>query len=128
LPEIVTVRKCRTVFSSSGNVKYGMIVLEDAIELPEGAEVLVELIPQRNAEPIEREIPTLYERLKPVIGKATGLPPDFARNHDHYLHGKPHENSSSRESTYIPAAVTRIGHPPIASPSWSWNSTGSPIH
>ena len=33
--------------------------------------------------------PTLYERLKPVIGIAKGLPPDLARNHDHYLYGGP---------------------------------------
>ena len=37
----------------------------------------------------ERLIPTLYERLKDIIGSAKGLPPDLARNHDHYLHGQP---------------------------------------
>ena len=33
--------------------------------------------------------PTLYERLKPFIGKAKGLPPDASINHDHYLYGLP---------------------------------------
>lgn len=27
------------------------------------------------------------EILKDFIGKAEGLPPDMARNHDHYIHG-----------------------------------------
>jgi len=32
---------------------------------------------------------SLYERLKPVIGMAKGLPPDAAQNVDHYLYGHP---------------------------------------
>ena len=36
----------------------------------------------------EADIPSLYERLKDVVGKAEGLPPDFAENHDFYLHGR----------------------------------------
>jgi len=32
---------------------------------------------------------TLYDTLKEIIGQAEGLPPDFAAEHDHYLHGKP---------------------------------------
>jgi len=75
--------------SYRGRVRNGMVVLDDSIALPEGAEVLVDLIPKHDADPIAREIPTLYERLKPLIGKAAGLPSDLARNHDHYLHGKP---------------------------------------
>ncbi len=73
----------------SGRVKNGLIELDDPIEPPEVAEVLVDLISQRDAKTDDREIPTHYERLKPLIGKATGLPSDFARNHDHYLHGEP---------------------------------------
>ena len=33
--------------------------------------------------------PTLLERLRSVVGKAKGLPPDAAVNHDHYLYGLP---------------------------------------
>jgi len=32
---------------------------------------------------------SLYDRLKPIIGAAKGLPSDLARNHDHYLYGTP---------------------------------------
>ena len=39
----------------------------------------------------EKRPPTLYEQLKPVIGKAEGLPPDAAEMHDHYLYGLPRQ-------------------------------------
>jgi hypothetical protein len=32
---------------------------------------------------------TLGEKLLKYAGKAVGLPPDAARNHDHYLYGTP---------------------------------------
>ncbi len=55
------------------------------IELPpdvvvrDGAEVQVTL---------PDEQPTsLFDSLKDIIGKAEGLPPDFAAEHDHYIHG-----------------------------------------
>lgn len=35
------------------------------------------------------QLPTLYDRMKSVVGIAKGLPDDFALNHDHYLHGQP---------------------------------------
>jgi hypothetical protein len=38
-------------------------------------------------EPVQEE--TLAKRLKNVIGSVEGLPPDFAENHDHYIHGTP---------------------------------------
>jgi hypothetical protein len=37
--------------------------------------------------PDPEDIPSLYDRLRPLIGAAQGLPTDLARNHDHYLHG-----------------------------------------
>ncbi|HUT35950.1 MAG TPA: hypothetical protein VNE39_20855 [Planctomycetota bacterium] len=64
----------------TGHVKNGAIVLDDAANLPEGLEVRVE--------PAGAERPrTLADRLRDVIGISKGLPPDMARNHDHYLHG-----------------------------------------
>jgi hypothetical protein len=67
----------------SGHVRNGVIVLDDGgPSPPEGAAVRVEVV----AESAPR---TLAERFKNVIGKAEGLPPDFAQNHDHYLHGAP---------------------------------------
>ena len=32
---------------------------------------------------------TLGQKLLKYAGKAVGLPPDAARNHDHYLYGTP---------------------------------------
>lgn len=65
-----------------GHVVKGRVVLDEAVALPEGAEVRVELL-----EPSKR--PTLADRFRDVIGKAQGLPSDLAENHDHYLHGVP---------------------------------------
>ena len=39
---------------------------------------------------------SLYERLKPVIGKARNLPADMAENHDHYLYGVPKRRAAKR--------------------------------
>jgi len=66
-----------------GHVKNGVVVLDEPAELPEGAEVNVELLPARADEP------TLGQKLMKYAGKAKGLPADLARNHDHYLHGAP---------------------------------------
>ncbi len=72
-----------------GHVKNGVIVLDEPADLAEGTAVVV--YPD-NGKPEADDgegIPTLYEQLKNVIGKAKGLPPDAARNHDHYLYGLP---------------------------------------
>jgi hypothetical protein len=66
-----------------GRVKNGVIVLEPPAELPEGSVVEV------SADTTDEEIPTLYERMKDVIGIADGLPEDSSANHDHYLYGAP---------------------------------------
>ena len=67
-----------------GHVKNGAIVLDEPANLPEGAVVRVELAGPEEVEDTE-EIPTLAERLAPVIGKAEGLPADWSDNHDKYL-------------------------------------------
>ncbi len=72
-----------------GHVSNGVIVLDDSVTLPEGLGVRVEPIAGGQDESAEEEIPSLYERLKPLIGKAVGLPPDASVNHDHYLYGVP---------------------------------------
>lgn len=64
-----------------GLVKNGVVVLDEGVSLPEGTRVEVKLA--------EEEQPTLAEIFKDVIGTAKGLPPDLAKNHDHYLHGRP---------------------------------------
>ena len=65
-----------------GHVRDGVIVLDDPIELPDGAAVCVELPP--SSRPL-----TWAERFKDVIGTVDDLPTDMAKNHDHYLHGAP---------------------------------------
>jgi predicted DNA-binding antitoxin AbrB/MazE fold protein len=77
-----------------GHIENGQIVLNQEISLPEGMKVRVEFV---SPEPVEEstkeatseELPSLYERMKPVVGAAKGLPADYAINHDHYLHGQP---------------------------------------
>jgi len=65
-----------------GQVKNGVVVLEDEVSLPDGTEVCVE--------PVEQEPrKTLAERFENVIGVVDDLPADMAQNHDHYIHGTP---------------------------------------
>ena len=66
-----------------GRVKGGVVVLDGNVKLPDGAAVEVNL----PSETTDCEAPTLLERLKPVIGKAQGLPPDASRNIDRDLYG-----------------------------------------
>lgn len=63
--------------SFRGHIKNGVVVLDEAADLPEGAEVRVE--------PVGRK--TLADRLREVIGSVPDLPEDLAENHDHYVHG-----------------------------------------
>jgi hypothetical protein len=64
----------------SGCVHGNTVVMDEDIGLPEGTPVTlrVETAPARLS---------LADRLRDVIGIASDLPPDMARNHDHYLHG-----------------------------------------
>jgi hypothetical protein len=77
-----------------GHIENGQIVLNQEIPLPEGMKVRVEFVsketPQESTKEADSEdLPSLYERMKSVAGKAKGLPTDLAINHDHYLHGQP---------------------------------------
>jgi len=71
-----------------GHVENGVIRLADGLALPEGVEVEVRLLAENAPQEREEKIPSLYERLRNVVGKAEGLPPDLAENHDYYLHGR----------------------------------------
>ena len=71
-----------------GHVENGIVLLNDDARLPDGTVVNVEPV-EAAASADEAEIPTLFERLKDVVGIVEGLPADFAENHDHYLHGHP---------------------------------------
>jgi hypothetical protein len=72
-----------------GHVKNGMVKFDEPVVLPEGASVQVDLINTNASQPIDEERLSLYDRLKPVIGTAKGLPPDASLNVDHYLYGHP---------------------------------------
>jgi hypothetical protein len=58
------------------------------VTLPEGLHVLIEPIEDAPHGP-QGDIPSLYERLKPFVGVAKGLPPDASVNLDHYVYGVP---------------------------------------
>ena len=72
-----------------GHIRDGRIELDEQVRLPEGAPVEVSVTPQPPAVNGDELGPTLYERLKPVIGIAKGLPPDASINVGHYLYGHP---------------------------------------
>ena len=74
-----------------GHIQNGVVILEGpGTKLENGTEVSVRpLKPRGAARSKARKIPSLYDRLKPAIGKAQGLPADAAVNHDHYLYGVP---------------------------------------
>ena len=71
-----------------GHVEQGMVVLDEPAALEEGTRVRIEVLPAAHV-PEQERIPSLAERLAPVIGKAKSLPSDAAENHDHYLYGAP---------------------------------------
>jgi hypothetical protein len=68
-----------------GKVKGGAIVLEQGVELPEGALVRIELLPGEGRGP-EREADPLLEMTSLAV--ETGIS-DLATNVDHYLYGHP---------------------------------------
>jgi len=75
-----------------GHVQNGVVVFDEPLPLPEGAQVRVEVLSEE-AQPGEavagHESATLNERLHEVIGAARGLPPDASLNVDHYLYSAP---------------------------------------
>jgi hypothetical protein len=74
-----------------GTIVNGRVEFDEAANLPEGARVRVELLaePSTSQKPSPSEnLPSpLAQRLLALAGRAKGLPPDMARNHDHYIHG-----------------------------------------
>jgi hypothetical protein len=73
-----------------GHVEKGVVVLDDAVTLPEGLVVQIEPSSGGHQVPaIDENGETLGQKLLRHAGKAVGLPPDLAENHDHYLYGTP---------------------------------------
>ncbi len=69
-----------------GTVKDGVVVLEDPKAIPEGTAVKVEPAKRRPRKTKPRNV---WDVMLEHAGTVKGLPPDFARNHDHYIHGTP---------------------------------------
>ncbi|HUT09181.1 MAG TPA: hypothetical protein VMY42_01670 [Thermoguttaceae bacterium] len=77
-----------------GHVKNGLVVLDDAVVLPEGARVKVDVVTpsvsdEANKATDEENGPADLPPLMKYAGIAKDLPPDAARNLDHYLYGHP---------------------------------------
>lgn len=71
-----------------GKISGGVVVFDNGTP-PEGSLVRVEVIVPASPVPECSEEPTIWEKLKKYSGTVEGLPPDFARNHNHYIHGAP---------------------------------------
>ena len=69
-----------------GHVRNNVVVFDDDVNLPDGAEAVVEIV---NAAVLETKGKTLRERFGSLVGSVPDLPEDFADNHDHYIHGAP---------------------------------------
>jgi hypothetical protein len=70
-----------------GRVHNGVVVLEAKGALREGTEVAVEPLTHTSKKGKTTKRPTVGRALASLAGKAKGLPPDAARNIDHYLYG-----------------------------------------
>lgn len=68
----------------AGVIRGGKVHVRRAIDLPDRTRVKV--VPEISPE----SAPTSWGRaMLRLAGKAKGLPPDFARQHDHYIYGVP---------------------------------------
>lgn len=73
-----------------GHVEKGVVVFDDQVSLPEGLKVQIQPLPIAQAESeVSNKSETLGQKLLKHAGKAVGLPPDLAENHDYYLYGTP---------------------------------------
>lgn len=66
----------------NGRIQNGTVVLDDGVQLPEGTRVRVTPVNEAG------EVLTLIWLMK-YAGCMKDLPPDFADEHDHYIHGTP---------------------------------------
>ena len=75
--------------SYRGHIENGAVVLDEPVDIPDGTVVSLEVLERPPGERKQDMSVSDYDRLESLIGKAEGLPPDFAANHDHYIHGQP---------------------------------------
>lgn len=70
----------------SGQVKGGVVVFQNGTP-PEGSLVRVKIVEENQKTP---KAPNgIWAKMLKFAGTVEGLPPDFAKNHDHYIHGAP---------------------------------------
>jgi len=74
---------CNRGMSYTGTVENGKVSLPPGVQLPNGTKVRVETVET------PAEGGTLADSLGEFIGVLGDLPADFAKNHDHYIHGAP---------------------------------------
>lgn len=67
-----------------GTVINGNVILDQPNSLPDGTRV--EVVAKQ---PTESGKATVGQRLMWLVGAIPDLPPDFAKEHDHYIHGTP---------------------------------------
>jgi len=70
--------------SYRGHIKNGQITLDEPVQFPEGAEVVVALVEQPQTDGDDLNAVLLRH-----AGQGQNLPSDLAEQHDHYAHGKP---------------------------------------
>jgi hypothetical protein len=78
----------RFAMTIPGHIENGNVVWDTPVSLPNGTKVTIMVEQPAENTPSAQAIPSLYERLQSVVGKAHDLPADLAMNHDHYLHGQ----------------------------------------
>lgn len=75
-----------------GVIVNGRVELDTPADLPDGTRVRVEAVPTETPPatpepPPAKPFTSLNQLLLSLAGKAKGLPPDMAEQHDHYIHG-----------------------------------------
>ena len=70
----------------TATVEDGKVMLPPEVKLPTGTKVRVETLE------IASPATPIGNKLQDLDGVASGLPQDLAKNHDHYLHGKPKQS------------------------------------
>jgi hypothetical protein len=64
-----------------GHFEKGVVVLDEPAALPEGTAVEVDIVQCTD------QIDSLRTILRKYSGCMTGLPVDYSKNHDYYIHG-----------------------------------------
>lgn len=72
--------------SYQGKVRNGVVEFDQGPVPPEGTVVRVEPVAAGAHAPNKEK--TLADAMLELAGTIEDLPPDFARNHDHYIHGQ----------------------------------------